>query len=172
MSILKNIEKHMPINYQLAKIYKMESPSGLIYIGSTCEPTLARRLSGHRRAFNVWKGGNKNKYITSYKLFEEDEENVNIYLVENYPCNNKDELRKREGEIIKSINCVNKVIAGRSQKEWKSENKQRISDVGKIHREKNKEKLMQKNICVCGGQYTTRHKSTHIKTKMHLNYKI
>ena len=161
----------MPINYQLGKIYKMESPSGLIYIGSTCEPTLARRLSNHKRGFNVWKGGNKYKYMTSFKLFEEDEENINIYLIENYPCNNKDELHKREGEIIRNTNCVNKVIAGRSQKQWKEENKKRISDVGKIHREKNILRLTQKNICECGGTYQTTHKSCHEKTQKHLNYK-
>jgi hypothetical protein len=160
----------MPINYQLGKIYKIESSSGLIYIGSTCEPTLARRLSNHKRGFNIWKGGNKNKYITSYRLFEEDEEKINIYLIENYPCNTKDELHKREGEIIKSINCVNKYIPGRSEKQWKDDNKIRISDIGKIYREKNALKLTQKNICECGGTYQTTHKSAHTKTKKHINY--
>ena len=29
------------VNYQLGKIYKIVG-SGLVYIGSTCEPTLAR----------------------------------------------------------------------------------------------------------------------------------
>ena len=36
------------VNYELGKIYIIESNvSGDVYIGSTCEPTLARRLAGH-----------------------------------------------------------------------------------------------------------------------------
>lgn len=37
------------VNYQLGKIYKIvDNVTGKIYIGSTCEPTLARRLVKHR----------------------------------------------------------------------------------------------------------------------------
>ena len=36
------------VNYQLGKIYKIvDNTNNNIYIGSTCEPTLARRLSNH-----------------------------------------------------------------------------------------------------------------------------
>lgn len=160
----------MPINYQLSKIYKMESPSGLIYIGSTSEPTLARRLAGHKRAYNMCKAGNKSRYVSSCKLFEEDEDNVLIYLIENFPCNNKDELRAREGFYIKQYNCVNIKLAGRTQKIWKQENKKKISDHGKIYRIANIARLTKNNICECGGLYQTTHKSTHIRTKKHLNY--
>jgi hypothetical protein len=44
-------------NYQLGKIYKIvDNTNNNIYVGSTCEPTLARRLSGHTRNFKNWKG--------------------------------------------------------------------------------------------------------------------
>jgi hypothetical protein len=118
-------------NYQLGKIYKMESPSGLIYVGSTCEPTLARRLAGHKRNYKQWIKNNQ-KYITSFKLFEESEDNVNILLLENYPCNSSDELTAREGHYIKLLNCVNKRIEGRTQKEYISDN---IDKIYKYHNE-------------------------------------
>ena len=44
------------INIQ-RKIYKLESPSGLIYIGSTCEKYLCRRLSEHKEAYKRYKKG-------------------------------------------------------------------------------------------------------------------
>ena len=37
-------------------------------------------------------------------------------------------------------------------------------------REDNKEKREELHICDCGGFYKLRHKSTHQKTKKHLNY--
>ena len=63
----------MPINYHLAKIYKIEplnpDDEADVYIGSACEPILARRISGHRRNYIRWKNG-KYGYMTSFKLFE------------------------------------------------------------------------------------------------------
>ena len=39
------------VNYQLGKIYKIvDNTNGNIYIGSTCEPTLARRLAKQRES--------------------------------------------------------------------------------------------------------------------------
>ena len=49
-------------DYSKGKIYKIEcNITGEVYIGSTTEPTLARRLSGHRRSFQSWKDGRTNK---------------------------------------------------------------------------------------------------------------
>ena len=36
--------------------------------------------------------------------------NEEIELVENYPCNSKEELEKKEGEYIKNNECVNKLL--------------------------------------------------------------
>jgi len=82
------------VNYQFGKIYKLVSPSGLTYIGSTCEKTLAMRKSKHHSTYTSWKAG-KSAFVTSYKLFDEDEHNVDIVLLENFPCNNSDELHAR-----------------------------------------------------------------------------
>ena len=56
--------------YQKGKIYQIISNvTGDVYYGSTCEPTLARRLAGHRACYNSYKKG-KNNYVTSFKVIE------------------------------------------------------------------------------------------------------
>jgi len=175
-------------NYQLGKIYKMESPNGLIYIGSTCHPTLAMRKAKHKINFKHWQQG-KYGYTTSYQLFEEDENNVQIYLIENYPCNNKDELTSREGYWIKKFDCVNKVIIGRTKQQWTIDNAEKLKEMKQEYYIDNKEKLKarsnkryiekkeeilklhsEKINCECGITYTYGHKSRHFKTIKHLNY--
>lgn len=183
----------MPVNYQLGKIYKMESPSGLLYVGSTCEPTLARRLAGHKKHFYDWKNGIA-RFVTSFKLFEEDEENVHIILIENFPCHTKDELTAREAYWIKQTKCVNKVIPHRTAKEYREDNKEKIQetqkewrlkhpDYEKKYREEHaqqyqekkeryraKQKLIGSLDCVCGGKYKQEGKARHLGTTRHLSY--
>ena len=45
-------------------------------------------------------------------------ENCKIYLIENFPCNTKDELNAREGHYIKTVPCINRCIAGQTRKEY------------------------------------------------------
>ena len=61
-------------------------------------------------------------------------ENCKIELVELYPCNSKEELRKKEGYWIKTETCVNKRIAGRTDQEYRD-----------IHRDKYKAYLLEYN---------------------------
>ena len=109
-------------NYQCGKIYKIEAQNedeGDIYIGSTTKNTLAERMTRHRSSYKRWKNGETN-YVTSFKLFDKyGIENCKIYLIENFPCNTKDELKSREGHFIKSMTCVNRCIAGQTQKEYR-----------------------------------------------------
>ena len=45
-------------DYQLGKIYKIEcNVTGKVYIGSTCEPILARRLAGHIKSYKRYLNG-------------------------------------------------------------------------------------------------------------------
>ena len=46
-----------------------------------------------------------------------------IELIEDFPCNSKKELNRREGQHIRNNDCVNKNIAGRTKKEWNLDNK-------------------------------------------------
>ena len=125
------------VNYQLGKIYTIRSlTSPEIYIGSTCM-ILCKRMAVHR---NNWKNGivlGRNKEIVK---------NINewyIELYENYPCEKVEELTAREGVIIREIGTLNKNIAGRTVKEWRTDHKEEIKQYDKQYRTDNKEELKQ-----------------------------
>jgi len=132
------------VNYQNGKIYKIVG-NNLTYYGSTCEPTLAKRLTKHKCALNEYKKGQR-RFITSFKIIESGE--YNIVLVEKHSCKSKDELHKRERFYIENNECVNKVIPGRTHKEY----------------------TQQQFKCVCGSHYYISHKIRHRNTKKHKHY--
>jgi len=131
-------------NYQNGKIYSIRSHlTDDVYIGSTIE-TLAKRLFNHKRYYKRWLI-TKKLYTTSFKIIEKDPENCYIELVENYPCNSKNELERREGETIRNTTCVNKNIAGRTKKEYYNNNKEIIAEKSKQYYNNNKEQKIEKN---------------------------
>jgi len=97
-------------DYKKAKIYTIRSHlTDKIYIGSTCN-SLSVRMAQHRASF---KKGNK---TTSFNLLEFPD--AYIELLEVFPCNTKEELNQREGQLIRSsFHAVNKLISGRTRKE-------------------------------------------------------
>ncbi len=93
------------VNYQFGKIYKIvDNTNDNCYIGSTCEPTLARRLAVHVSDYKRWLEYRKN-YISSYEIIKNGD--YDIILIENFPCNSKDELFARERYWTQNTNCVN-----------------------------------------------------------------
>ena len=127
------------VNYNLGKIYKIVcNTTGLVYIGSTCEPTLARRLVGHRGKYSLYLKG-KCEYTTSYKTLENN--NFEIVLIENYPCANKDELHKQERMNIENTECVNKQFPGRTKEEYRVLNADIISEQNKLYKANNKQNI-------------------------------
>jgi len=136
----------------------------LFYIGST-RNDLNQRLYQHISDYK------RNHTISSKQIIEQG--NYEIHLIEKCLLDN---LKKREGEIIKHFKklygdmCVNELIAGR---EWK----ERRVDKPKKNKEKKikqtKEQIAAKRSvlinCECGIQYQLKHKSRHSKTKRHLD---
>lgn len=161
----------MPPNYQNGKVYALRShQTPEIYIGSTTQP-LHVRFGEHKRSYKKFKNG-KTNYTSSFKLLDYDD--CYIELVQKYPCNDRNELNKREGEVIRETYCVNKYVAGRSYQEYREENKQEINNKKKAYYRENKQEInnkqKQKFNCECGGRYTLSHKSNHFKTKIHRNF--
>jgi len=125
-------------DYQNGKIYKLYSPSkNLVYYGSTVQ-TLSQRLGGHIRDNNR----RAKHFCSSSEIIECGD--YKIELVEAYPCNNKQQLLKKEGEYIKNNECINKFVAGRTSKEYKQDNPDKILEYrikyNEEHRLYNKEK--------------------------------
>lgn len=123
------------VNYKNGKIYCIRShKTDKIYIGSTTQ-ILCKRMTGHKRKLQNCTS----KIIMSYG-------DAYIELIEEYPCKNKMELNKKEGEYIRKFKdiCVNRCIAGRTPteyiKEYYKKNKELIDKKNKIWRENNKDK--------------------------------
>ena len=131
----------MDNKYQKGTIYKITDIGyNKCYIGSTCEK-LCHRMSRHRQKYKQFLN-NPKQFISSYDLFNEyGVENCKIELIEYFPCDTLQELRRKEGEHIKKTVCVNKVVAGRTDKEWCEDNKDKILEQNKKYREQNKDKI-------------------------------
>jgi len=127
-------------NYQHGKIYQIVClTTGQKYIGSTTQATLALRLAGHVRDYRRWKKG-KFDNVSSFTILEGG--NYQIELLETCPCNSKDELNAREGHYIRTLECVNKNIAGRTRKEtqkaWYESHKTEIQAYDEAHKTERK----------------------------------
>ena len=188
--------------YSRGKIYKIEpfnGDDGDIYIGSTTKKYLSSRLAGHISLYKCYKKSKFVSKVSSIYLFEKyGFENCQIYLIENYPCESKNELHTREGYYIKTMNCINKRVAGRKIKEYKqdtqcdakyyiehreaiieqvrkysSENKDKIRERKKKYRLKNAEKIKEHKskieTCECGVSFTHSHKQRHLRSAKHKN---
>ena len=146
----------MPVNYQEGKIYKVHNTiNDDIYVGSTTLK-LCVRIRDHRSgSYHPSK-----KHLPIYNAFREHGfHNFYIELIEKCPCNGVDELKKKEGEYIRTMKpTLNVRVAGRSGK-----------DSRKIYRENNKELLAQKKleklICEYGCLVTRAGLRRHQRTK-------
>jgi hypothetical protein len=124
-------------NYQNGKIYTIRcyKDDSKIYVGSTTT-TLSRRIAEHRST-----SANKEKTKTRWYNEIEDWGDWYIELYEDCPCENKEQLCKREGEIIREIGNLNKKIAGRTAKEWGKDNPDKLKATRKKYHENNPEKV-------------------------------
>lgn len=146
------------VNYRSSKIYTIRSNQcDEIYIGSTTL-SLSARFAEHRRQYKYYSEGKgvtqKSKGCRSRELLQY--EDAYIELLEEYPCDTKEQLLKREGEIIRNtFNCVNRCVSGRTNKEWRTENadylkkyqheyelkrREQKKQYNKLYRERNKNK--------------------------------
>jgi len=119
------------MNYKRSKIYVIRShQTDKIYIGSTTS-SLAKRFFNHKKDYDCYLSGAK-YYLSSFEILQY--EDAYIELLEEYPCENRMVLHKREGELIRENNCVNKCIAGRTKKEYQDENKDILNEKRRIKR--------------------------------------
>lgn len=157
--------------YNTGKIYVIRShKTDKYYIGSTYL-SLFERLYEHRKSKKQYEI-KLTKYMSSFKILDYDDHYIE--LLENYECSSKKELERREGELIKQHknNIVNILVAGRTNKEWRQDNKQYLKDYdnnrpNKIERNQNK---LNKLNCECGSIFASSVKTRHNKTLKHIVY--
>ena len=135
-------------NFQNGKIYSIRShQTNKIYIGSTTQP-LHKRFHQHKHPSNK---------STSRAIMQFDD--AYIELVENYPCTDKNELYRREGEIIRTRDCVNKQIAGRTDAEYYEDHKTEIKQYYEAHKEQKKQYYEDNKESI--KQYSRQYEKTH-----------
>jgi len=149
------------MDFSNGKIYRIRSAhSELPYIGSTVD-SLEERFDEHQRWYKKWINSGKQRtsgmYCSSAEILKYPD--AKIELVENYPCNSKEELREYEGSFQNpGVNCVNLKKAGRAFAEWHKtvyypKNKEKILKHQKeVYRKKPGVREMRKKpvICECG----------------------
>ena len=107
------------VDYKNGKIYKLVSNKTM----------LCRQYSSHRSTYKRYLKGN------SYYISHQQNQ-----LIENYPCNNENELKRREDYWIKELDCVNKMVAGRTKEKYRKDNNKFIKKFKKEYYHKIKKK--------------------------------
>ena len=128
-------------DYTNAKIYtiRCRTDKNLIYVGSTTQ-TLSQRWTDHIKNCNYNNGKAYNRPI--YKSMREvGQDQFYIDLFEDYPCERKEQLNKKEGEIIREMGTLNKNIAGRTRQQHYQDNCDKLKCCTKQYTETNRDKL-------------------------------
>ena len=104
----------------MIKIYKLiDNTNSNVYVGSTKQKYLSKRLSTHRQDYKKAMNG-KRHHLTSSQIIKNGD--YKIQLIEE----TDDETRERYW--ILNTECVNKNIPGRTPKEWAEDNKERMTE--------------------------------------------
>ena len=166
------------MTYNNGKIYCIRNTADdSIYVGSTTQP-LCKRMAEHRNIMKIHASrGNLHQ-----KMFDVGVNILYIELIEDCPCDNKEELRTREGFFIRGMGTLNSYIAGRSRQDYSVDNRISIKTYKKQYDENHKTESIQYRkdnkalikeqrskliICECGRQVTHQSKFRHIKTQIH-----
>ena len=157
-------------DYQNGKIYtiRCKTDHSLIYVGRTTQKYLSQRLQGHKAA------SRKTHIYPNHMLYSiaGDWNDWYIELYETFPCETKEQLNQREGEIIRLIGTLNKQMPNRTHKEWRVENADSLKEKKKEYYEKTKQKWSEIHICQCGAEITKKSIQKHLKTKKHIQLLI
>jgi hypothetical protein len=180
------------VNYANGKIYAVRSPhTELYYIGSTTVE-LSTRMAKHRSKYNLWKKTNNGKHgCRSHQILELGD--AYIELIEDYPCENKKQLERREGQLQRENKSmvVNKQTAGQTEeelkekkaiadKEYAESHKDKYNEIKRRYaeahpervieaKEKYAEKMKELMRCECGMFISKRQYKKHLESIYHKN---
>ncbi len=110
----------MDNKYHNGKIYAVRNiMDDDVYIGSTCS-SLSQRMVKHRSA-----SAKCVKMQLYDKMQELGADKFYIELVEDCNCDSIEQLRRREGELIRQMGTLNKRIDGRTKSEYSEDNREK-----------------------------------------------
>lgn len=191
-----NNENRKVKSFQNGRVYKIwNTIDGEIYVGSTTQP-LSKRMWRHKN--------DSMKAIPPQRIHKHMKDlgadNFSIELIEEFPCNNVEQLHKKEGEWVRKIATLNDRIPGRTfqeymdenktkksdydrqyyqdnkdkllnyQQTYAAENKEKIRESKRNYYENNKEKFLERQLCICGESTTKQHKLRHERGQIHQRF--
>jgi hypothetical protein len=140
------------MDYKNGKIYKiLNDITDDVYVGSTCQP-LSKRMAEHRKSLNGATVLKSKKRLLYDKMRAVGKDHFYIELIEEYPCDNIEQLLKREGCYIREIGTLNTIVSGRTQQEYNEDNKEHLREKRAEWETKNKE-----HLCDYQKKYQTEH---------------
>lgn len=160
------------------------------YYGHSTNEYVSHYLSTHRSKYRQAIRNNKitrqlHKDMFAINMKPED---INLTLIEYYKCNDVNEARKRERELLESYEkslLSNVRVPSRDIKEWcevckeyhkqyYETNKEHILERVKEYNEANKERITEQQKqpfeCACGSIIRYDNKARHEKSKRHLQW--
>ena len=159
------------VNYEDSIIYKLinNHTGEVLYKASKVSKKICHRFYYHKNSKNE----------LDKRIFEHN--NVDIKLIERYPCDNKEELNKRLNYYIVNNECLNEIKEPKkaidhyykykeSYIRYREKTKDKMKEFKKIYNKDKRDFINEKFICDCGGKYTRNGKSQHQKTKKHIKY--
>lgn len=123
--------------YAKGKVYRLvNSVDNEEYVGSTCD-TLPKRLYKHKYDAKLKTSRRVYQHMNAVGL-----NNVDIVLVEEFPCNNKMELLRRERYWVDELKpTLNKNIPARTKQEYYTDNIDKMREISAKHYADNAEKI-------------------------------
>jgi hypothetical protein len=155
-------------------IHKDATNDDMVYIGSTCD--VANRMKSHKK--NCTNPNTKGHNYKLYKYIREnggwEEWKYEILDEIEVPFKNDPKRFVYEGEYTRKYDAINKLnseIAGRTKKEYRQDNKGKISESKKKYYENNKEKINEIICCnICGTFSIKRDLKRHQQSKKCINF--
>jgi GIY-YIG catalytic domain len=166
----------MTTETQTGTVYRIWSPNSPdCYVGATIQE-LCSRMSGHRAALKRWSADKTKLYCTSYEVLRFPD--AKIEWLETVEFKTRAELTAREGHWIRTLDCVNKNMAGNTQAEsnaqWYLKNREDKMKKSSAYKAAHRAEIAAHNgvnlECACGGRHTHGNTAVHNKTKLHQAY--
>jgi len=153
------------VDYSKSMIYKLccKNPEiKEIYVGSTTN--LIKRKYHHKS--DCYNKNSKKYNSYKYQFIRQNGgfQNFDMVLIENFACENKRELEKRERYFMEVLNAT---LNSYTPFLTEEENKELILEKQKEYNKKHKK---ERYNCICGSNIRLVDKKKHFRTTKHLDY--
>ena len=163
-------------NTVIYKIFCKNTNVSEIYIGHSTD--FNNRKSKHKYSCNNENDKRYNLKVYHYIRENGGWDNFEMVIIEKYPCNDIYKAIEREKYFVKELKAsLNNNIPGRTEKEYKKDNKEKIKEYYIINKKeyylnnKNEinEKKKEKIICECGSEIRKSDLKRHQQSAKHIN---